>query len=172
MKLPRPILQLEQGTLGFGLISVLWLFTHDCEEAGADAGPAETEAPGGFGVDGQAGAEADEVLDQVGVAADEAELAAKFLSSIGHVARTPSPSRCGRLAYKSCQIMRMWTLPNIKFVFLKDLSLNSSSDWSYGRSAASQRVGQNTQATDAVACVLLESVTGTVSIFRVANCRV
>jgi hypothetical protein len=58
---------------------------------GADAGLAEAETAGGFRVDGQAGAEADEVADQLGVAADEAELAAELLLPVGHVTRTPSP---------------------------------------------------------------------------------
>jgi hypothetical protein len=49
------------------------------------------EAAGGLRVDGQAGAEADEVADQLGVAADEAELAAELLLSVGHVTRTPLP---------------------------------------------------------------------------------
>ncbi|HTF65297.1 MAG TPA: hypothetical protein VK638_21700 [Edaphobacter sp.] len=84
------------------------------------AGVAETAC--GLGVDGQAGADADEVADQLGVAADEAELAAELL-----LPATPSPSRCGRLRYKPCRIMRMWTVPSIKFIFIKDLSLNSSS---------------------------------------------
>jgi hypothetical protein len=94
------------------------------------ARPAEAEAVCGLQVDGQAGAEADEVADQDGVAADEAEPAAELLLPVGHVTHTPSPSRCGRLAYKPWRIIRMWTLPSIKLVFLKDLSLKSSSDWS------------------------------------------
>jgi len=69
-----------------------------------------------------------------GVAADEAELAAELLLSVSHVTRTPPPlpvrEGCG---YKPCRIMRMWILPSIKFVFLKDLSLNSSSHCSYER---------------------------------------
>jgi hypothetical protein len=58
---------------------------------GADAGLAEAEKPCGLRIDGQAGAEADEVADQLGVAADEAELAAELLLPVGHVTRTPSP---------------------------------------------------------------------------------
>jgi hypothetical protein len=61
------------------------------EEADADAGLAAAETAGGLGVDGQAGADADEVADQLGVAADEAELAAELLLPVGHVTRTPSP---------------------------------------------------------------------------------
>jgi hypothetical protein len=30
----------------------------------------------------------------------------------------------------------LWALPNIKFVFLKGLRLNSSCDWSYGQQKA------------------------------------
>jgi hypothetical protein len=78
-------------------------------------------------VDGEVGAEADEVRDQLEIAADEAKLAAEPLLRIGHVTGTPSPSRCGRLAYKPWRIMRAWAVPSIKFVFLKELSLNSSS---------------------------------------------
>jgi hypothetical protein len=59
--------------------------------SGADAGLAVAEATCGLGVDGEAGAEADEVLDQFGVAAGEAEFAAELLLAIGHVTRTPSP---------------------------------------------------------------------------------
>ena len=55
----------------------------------------------GLGVDGEVGAEADEVRDQLEIAADEAKLAAEILLRIGHVTGTPSPLRCGRLAYKS-----------------------------------------------------------------------
>ncbi len=61
------------------------------EVSGADAGLAVAEAACGLGVDGQAGAEADEVADQVGVAADDAELAAELLFPVGHVTPTPSP---------------------------------------------------------------------------------
>jgi hypothetical protein len=61
------------------------------EVSGADAGLAMAEAAGGLRVDGQAGSEADEVADQLGVAADEAELAAELLLSVGHVTCTPSP---------------------------------------------------------------------------------
>jgi hypothetical protein len=75
-----------------------------------------------------AGLEQEEGGDQMWVAADDAELAAELLFPVGHV--TPPPSRCGRLRYKPCRIMRMWAVPSIKLVFLKDLSLNSSSDWS------------------------------------------
>jgi hypothetical protein len=76
---------------------------------------------------GRVGAEADEVRDQLEIAADEAELATKLLPSAGHGAGTPLPLRCGRLAYKPWRIMRMWAVPSIKLVFLKELSLNSSS---------------------------------------------
>jgi hypothetical protein len=85
------------------------------------------EAGVGLGVDGEVGAETDEVRDQLEIAADEAKLAAELLLRIGHVTGTPSPSRCGRLAYKPWRIMRVWAVPSIKFVFLKELSLNSSS---------------------------------------------
>jgi hypothetical protein len=78
----------------------------------------------GLGVDGEVGAEADEGPDQLEIAA---ELAMELLFRIGHVTGTPSPLRCGRLAYKPWRIMRMWAVPSIKFVFLKELSLNSSS---------------------------------------------
>jgi hypothetical protein len=44
-----------------------------------------------------AGLEEEEGGDQVWVAGDEAELAAKLLFPAGHVTRTPAPSRCGRL---------------------------------------------------------------------------
>jgi hypothetical protein len=74
-----------------------------------------------------AGLKQEEGGDQVRVAADDAELAAKLLFPVGHVTRTPSPSRCGSERYKPCRIMRMWAVPSIKFVFLKGLSLNSSS---------------------------------------------
>jgi hypothetical protein len=58
-----------------------------------------------------AGLEQEEGGDQVRVAADDAELAAELLFPAGHVTRTPSPSRCGRLRYKPCRIMRMWAVP-------------------------------------------------------------
>ena len=44
-----------------------------------------------------AGVEQEEGGDQVWVAADDTELAAKLLFPAGHVTRTPPPSRCGRL---------------------------------------------------------------------------
>jgi hypothetical protein len=75
----------------------------------------------------QAGAEQEEGGDQMWVAADDAELAAKLLFPVGHITPTPSPSRCGRLRYKPCRIMRVWAVPSIKVVFLKDLSVKSSS---------------------------------------------
>ena len=78
----------------------------------------------------QAGLEEEEGGDQIRVAADDAELAAELLFQIGHVTRPPSPSRCGRLRYKPCRIMRMWAVPSIKVVFLKGLSVKSSRDWS------------------------------------------
>jgi hypothetical protein len=81
----------------------------------------------GPGVDKEVGAEADEVRDQLEIQPDEAELAAKLLPSAGQGAGTPSPLRCGRLAYKPWRIMRVWAVPSIKFAFLKELSLNSSS---------------------------------------------
>jgi hypothetical protein len=77
----------------------------------------------GLGVDGEVGAEADEVRDRLEIAADEAEL----LLRIGTLPVPPSPLRCGRLAYKPWRIMRVWAVPSIKFFFLKELSLNSSS---------------------------------------------
>jgi hypothetical protein len=46
------------------------------------------ETPCSHRVDRQAGSEANEVADQLGVAADEEELAAELLLSIGHVTRT------------------------------------------------------------------------------------
>jgi hypothetical protein len=58
---------------------------------GAQSDAAVAETAGGLWVDGQAGADADEVADQLGVAADEAELAAELLLCVGHVTRTPSP---------------------------------------------------------------------------------
>ena len=61
----------------------------------------------GLGVDGEVGAEADEVRDQLEIAADEAKLATELLLRKGHVTGTPTPSRCGRLAYKPRRIMRM-----------------------------------------------------------------
>jgi hypothetical protein len=61
------------------------------EVSGADAGLAMAETACSLRIDGQAGAEADEVADQLGVAADEAELAAELLLSVGHATRTPSP---------------------------------------------------------------------------------
>jgi hypothetical protein len=45
----------------------------------------------GLGADGEVGAEADEVRDQLEIAADEAELAAKLMPSVGHGAGTPLP---------------------------------------------------------------------------------
>jgi hypothetical protein len=45
-----------------------------------------------LGVDGEVGAAADEVRDQLEIAADEARLAAELLLRIGHVTRYPSPS--------------------------------------------------------------------------------
>ena len=78
----------------------------------------------------QASLEQEERGDQVWVAADDAELAAKLLFPVGHVSSTPSPSRCGRLRYKPWRIMRMRVVPSIKVVFLKGLSVKSSSNWS------------------------------------------
>jgi hypothetical protein len=103
-----------------------------CE--GGDVSGAQPEASAakaacGLGADGQADADADEIADQPDIAAD-AELAAELLLWIGHITGTPSPSRCGRVRYKPCRIMRMWVVSSIKFVFLKDLSLNLSSHWS------------------------------------------
>jgi hypothetical protein len=49
------------------------------------------EAGVGLGVDGEVGAEADEVRDQLEIAADEAELAAKLLPWVGHGTGTPLP---------------------------------------------------------------------------------
>jgi len=76
-----------------------------------------------------AGLEEEEGGDQIWVAADNAELAAELLFPVGHVTY-PLPLRCGRLAYKPWRIMRMWAVPSIKVVFLKDLPLKSSSHWS------------------------------------------
>ncbi|MDQ1452730.1 MAG: hypothetical protein QOK38_2596 [Acidobacteriaceae bacterium] len=45
----------------------------------------------GLRVDREVGAEADEVRDQLEIAADEAELAAKLLPWVGHDAGTPLP---------------------------------------------------------------------------------
>jgi hypothetical protein len=75
----------------------------------------------------QAGFEEEEGGDQRGVALDDAELAAELLFPVGHVTLTPPPSRCGRLRYKPWRIMRMWAVPSIKLVFLKELLLKSSS---------------------------------------------
>jgi hypothetical protein len=72
----------------------------------------------------QAGFEEKEGGDQIWVALDDAELPAELLFPVGHGAGTPPSCRCGRLRYKPWRIMRMWTLPGIKFVFLKELSLN------------------------------------------------
>jgi hypothetical protein len=58
---------------------------------GAQSHAAAAETACGLWVDGQAGADADEVADQLGVAANEAELAAELLLCVGHVTRTPSP---------------------------------------------------------------------------------
>jgi hypothetical protein len=44
-----------------------------------------------------AGLKQEEGGDQMWVAADDAELTAKLLFPVGHVTRTPPPSRCGRL---------------------------------------------------------------------------
>jgi hypothetical protein len=49
------------------------------------------EAGVGPRVDGEVGAAADEVRDQLEIAADEAELAAKLLPWVGHDAGTPLP---------------------------------------------------------------------------------
>jgi len=54
--------------------------------SGAQSRAGVSETACGLRVDGQAGSEADEVADQLGVAADEAELAAELLP-----AATPSP---------------------------------------------------------------------------------
>ena len=77
-----------------------------------------------------AGAEQEERGDQMWVAADDAKLAAKLLFPVGHVTPTPPPSRCGSERYKPCRIIRMWAVPSIKVVFLKGLSVKSSSHWS------------------------------------------
>jgi hypothetical protein len=45
----------------------------------------------GLGIDGHGGAEANEVGDQLGLTADEAELAAELLPGIGHGAGAPLP---------------------------------------------------------------------------------
>ncbi|MFL6427950.1 MAG: hypothetical protein ACJ71S_06885 [Acidobacteriaceae bacterium] len=45
----------------------------------------------GLGIDGDAGAEADEVSDQLRVTADEAELATQLLPGVGHDTGTPLP---------------------------------------------------------------------------------
>jgi hypothetical protein len=55
----------------------------------------------------QAGLEQEEGGNQIRVAADDAELAAELFFPVGRGAGTPSPSRCGRLAYKPWRIMRM-----------------------------------------------------------------
>jgi hypothetical protein len=75
-----------------------------------------------------AGSQTEEAGDELRFAADDAQLATELLLRIGHV--TPPPFRCGRLAYKPWRVMRVWAVPSIKFVFLKELSLNSSSHWS------------------------------------------
>ena len=77
-----------------------------------------------------------EDFDEWDVAADKAQLARK-LPPGGYPL---PPSRRGRVRYKPCQIMRIWAVPSIKFVFLKDLSLNSSNGWSYGIKKATAMV--------------------------------
>jgi hypothetical protein len=49
----------------------------------------------GLRIDGEVGPEADEVSDQMWVAADDAELATKLLLRIGHVTPTPPPPGAG-----------------------------------------------------------------------------
>jgi hypothetical protein len=97
-------------------------------EFASQPGLRPVEAESGVEVEVVAGLEQEESGDQMWVAADDAELATELLFRSGHVTRTPSPLRCGRLAYNMCRMMRISRLPGIKFVFLKELSLNSSSD--------------------------------------------
>jgi hypothetical protein len=61
------------------------------QKSGAELRSLELEACVGLGVDGEVGAEADEVRDQLEIAADETELAAKLLPWVGHGAGTPRP---------------------------------------------------------------------------------
>jgi hypothetical protein len=61
------------------------------QKSGAELGSLVLEACAGLGVDGEVGAEADEVRDQLEIAADEAELAAKLLPWVGHGAGYPLP---------------------------------------------------------------------------------
>jgi hypothetical protein len=68
---------------------VLWV----SEGFGAELCSLMEEAGVGGGVDGQAGAEADEVRDEFGIAADEAELAAEFLLPGGRGTPLPPPVR-------------------------------------------------------------------------------
>jgi hypothetical protein len=84
------------GVVGDCGVRFLWSLTtgfvgDHCNVSGAQSDAAVAETAGGLWVDGQAGADADEVADQLGVAADEAELAAELLLWIGHVTRGPSP---------------------------------------------------------------------------------
>jgi hypothetical protein len=82
------------------------------------AGSGEVQAVAGLGEE--------EGGDQIWVAADDAELPAEFLFPVGHVTH-PLPPPVRELAYKPWRIMRMWAVPSIKVVFLKGLSLKSSS---------------------------------------------
>jgi hypothetical protein len=61
------------------------------EDFGAELCSLVEEAGVSLGVDGEVGAETDEVLDPLAMAADVAELAAELLFPVGHVTRTPSP---------------------------------------------------------------------------------
>ncbi|HEX6772580.1 MAG TPA: hypothetical protein VF126_11185, partial [Acidobacteriaceae bacterium] len=70
-------------------------------------------------------AEAEKVSDELLIAHGETELATEFLAGT-----PPPPSRCGRLRYKPCQIMRKCAVPSIKVVFLKELRVKSSRHWS------------------------------------------
>jgi hypothetical protein len=69
-----------------------------------------------------------QMAEHVGLA-DESDLPPELLLWTGNMTRTPPPSRCGSALHIMCRIMRLWAFPNIKFVFLKGLSLNSSSYW-------------------------------------------
>jgi len=112
------------------VLYLLWWFRRGSEVMSAEAALHLVEAERGIEVKVVAGLQAEEVGDEIRVALDQLKTAAELLFPVGQVTRTPSPSRCGRLRYKPWRIMRMWAVPSIKLVFLKELSLNSSSHWS------------------------------------------
>jgi hypothetical protein len=85
------------------------------------------EAGVGPGVDREVGAEADEVRISSRLRRTKRSWRRSSCLRPVRVPVPPSPLRSGRLAYKPWRIMRMWAVPIIKFVFLKELSLYSSS---------------------------------------------